>query len=141
MPLETKAGWRIELPTPEEDAAINAGIATDPDTYELSAEEFAQLRPVGESKAEPAKEQITIPLSREVAEYFRSTGKGWQNRVDEALSGVCRNSSVVDSRITFQHMKSMRSGCGACRLFCFSVADCWWWDCPHDHFQSEGSHA
>jgi len=85
MPLETKAGWRIELPTPEEDAAINAGIATDPDTYELSAEEFAQLRPVGESKAEPAKERITIPLSREVAEYFRSTGKGWQNRVDEAL--------------------------------------------------------
>jgi len=53
--------------------------------YELSAEEFAQLRPVGESKAEPAKDQITIPLSREVAEYFRSTGKGWQNRVDEAL--------------------------------------------------------
>ena len=34
------------IPTPKEATAINAGIAADPDTYELSDEEFAQLRPV-----------------------------------------------------------------------------------------------
>ena len=35
------------MPTPEEDAAINAGIAADPDTYELGEQEFKQLRKVG----------------------------------------------------------------------------------------------
>ena len=34
------------IPTPEEDALINAGIALDPDTYELSSEEFRQLKPM-----------------------------------------------------------------------------------------------
>lgn len=32
-------------PTPEEDAAINEGIAADPDTYELSDEQVEEMRP------------------------------------------------------------------------------------------------
>lgn len=33
----------------------------------------------------PTKQRITIRLSPEVVEHFRASGKGWQNRVDEAL--------------------------------------------------------
>ena len=33
------------VPTPEEDAAINAGIAADPDTEELDDAWFARARP------------------------------------------------------------------------------------------------
>ncbi|MHB1591345.1 MAG: BrnA antitoxin family protein [Sulfuricella sp.] len=73
------------LPTPEEEAAINAGIAADPDTYELSDKEFTQLRRVGRPRAEVTKERITIRLSREVVEQFRASGEGWQTRVDAAL--------------------------------------------------------
>jgi len=40
------------LPTPEEEVAINAGIAADPDTYELSDKEFTQLRRAGRPRAE-----------------------------------------------------------------------------------------
>ena len=33
----------------------------------------------------PTKQRITIRLSPEVVDYFRSTGSGWQARIDEAL--------------------------------------------------------
>lgn len=72
-------------PTAEEAAEIEAGIAADPDTYELSAEEFARLRPVGRPRAAATKERITIRLSRDVVERFRASGKGWQTRLDAAL--------------------------------------------------------
>jgi hypothetical protein len=38
----------------------------------------------GPQKA-PTKERVTIRLSRNVVESFRSTGEGWQTRVDAAL--------------------------------------------------------
>ncbi len=75
------------FPTDEEDAAINVGIASDPDTYELTAEEFAELKPYkgGRPKAEITKERISIRLSPEVLAAFKSTGKGWQTRIDSVL--------------------------------------------------------
>ncbi len=35
--IKTRSGREVIVPTPEENAAINAGIAADPDTYELGA--------------------------------------------------------------------------------------------------------
>jgi uncharacterized protein (DUF4415 family) len=81
MYLKTKSGRKVRLPSDEEEAAIAAGIAADPDTYELTDEELAQLRP----KARETKERVTIRLSPEVTAFFRATGKGWQTRVDEVL--------------------------------------------------------
>lgn len=72
------------IPTDEEDAEIYVGIATDPDTYELTDAEFAKLKP-GRPVAEVKKDRITIRLSPEVTGYFRATGKGWQTRLDKVL--------------------------------------------------------
>ncbi len=33
--IKTRHGRTLIVPTPEEDAAINAGIAADPDTHEV----------------------------------------------------------------------------------------------------------
>ncbi len=33
----------------------------------------------------PTKEQVTVRYSRDVLEYFRSTGPGWQTRINSAL--------------------------------------------------------
>jgi uncharacterized protein (DUF4415 family) len=38
----------------------------------------------GPQKA-PVKKQVSLRLSPEVLEYFKSTGKGWQTRIDETL--------------------------------------------------------
>jgi hypothetical protein len=63
--ITTKTGRKIILGTEEEEAAIHAGIAADPDTYELSDEEFKRLRPVGRPKvvAEDTK-KVTAPTGR-----------------------------------------------------------------------------
>ncbi|MEJ2632445.1 MAG: BrnA antitoxin family protein [Acidihalobacter sp.] len=74
----------VQLPTKEEDERINAGIAADEDTYELSSTEFKRLRR-GRPPAETTKERITIRLSPEVVQQFRATGRGWQTRMDAAL--------------------------------------------------------
>jgi len=73
------------VPTREEDEAINRGISADPDTYELGAADLKQMKKIGRPKAEITKERITIRLSPDVLERFRSTGAGWQTRVDAAL--------------------------------------------------------
>ena len=76
------------IPTPQEDARIQAGIDADPDAYSLSDEEWEKVKPIariGRPKAEVTKERITIRLSRDVVTQFRATGEGWQTRMDSAL--------------------------------------------------------
>lgn len=90
-------------PTPEEDAAINAGIAADPDNPEWTAEDFARAKPAsemlppemyaalvakrprGRPKADETKVFTAIRLDADLLETFKSTGKGWQTRVNAAL--------------------------------------------------------
>jgi uncharacterized protein (DUF4415 family) len=75
------------LPSDAEEAAIARGIAADPDTFELSASDFAQLQPVrrGRPKQQSRKVATTIRLDADVITYFRSAGEGWQSRINAAL--------------------------------------------------------
>ncbi len=98
MLVKTKTGRMIEIPSDEEDAIINAGIAADPDTYELSDQEFKQLKPVGRPKSAVTKDKITIRLSRDVTDYFRSTGKGWQTRVNRVLQNYVKAHSANNDK-------------------------------------------
>ena len=51
----------------------------------LSPELLAKWEALRISRAARVKERATIPLSRDVLDRFRATGKGWQARVDAAL--------------------------------------------------------
>lgn len=58
------------FPSDAEDARIRAGIAVDPDTYEVtSAEDWARMRPMGRPKVASPK----------------ASGDGWQTRMDAVL--------------------------------------------------------
>ncbi|MBF0107594.1 MAG: BrnA antitoxin family protein [Magnetococcales bacterium] len=74
------------LPSPEEEKAIACGIAADPDTYEPTTEEIMTMRPLRGRPVNPDKKVLlSVRYSPEVVEFFRSTGTGWQTRMDEAL--------------------------------------------------------
>ena len=91
---------RFKLPTPAEEAAINRGIAADPDNPELDDAAFAAMRPArtvvpaivaaharrkrGPQKR-PTKELISLRLDRELVEALRASGTGWQRRAGEML--------------------------------------------------------
>ena len=89
MLLTTKSGRVIEMPSDEEDEIINAGIAADADTYELSAAEFLQLKRVGRPPAEMTKARITIRVDKDTLNIFKSRaerlGGNYQTLMNEAL--------------------------------------------------------
>ena len=85
----SRSGRVFLLNSEEEEARIREGIAADPDTYELTDEEMAQLRPIprtpGRPKADSRKQPVSIRLSPEVIEHFKAGGPGWQTRIDAVL--------------------------------------------------------
>ncbi len=84
-------------PTPEENAAINAGIALDPDNPELTDEDFARMRPAmefaharrlareQERRRAVGKTRVTLRLYADVVSRLREDGPGWQARANSAL--------------------------------------------------------
>lgn len=84
--IRTRTGRLIILPAPEEDIAINAGIAADSDTYELTEEEFLQLRPLrGRPPVAVKRPTLNMRVDPDVLAALRARGKGWQTRVNALL--------------------------------------------------------
>ena len=83
------------IPTPEEDAAINAGIAADPDTVELTDAEMAQLRPMrGRPPLARPKAALTMRVDADVLDALKATGPGWQTRINDLLRDAVRRGRV-----------------------------------------------
>ena len=70
-----RSGRVLEMPTPSEDAAINAGIAQDRDTFKLAAGEFRQLRR-GRPLGSGTKVQVTLRVDEDVVDKFKASGSG-----------------------------------------------------------------
>lgn len=52
-----------------------------------------------QNKRRPAKIAVTIRYSHEVLEAFKSTGEGWQVRMDTALKDWLKNNNPNDAKI------------------------------------------
>lgn len=102
-PRETaraRARASLALMMPEEDAAITAAAANDPDNPPLTEADLAAFRPAMETSPDlvatykrrgpktgvaGAKKQVTLRIDPDVIEHFRATGEGWQGRINAAL--------------------------------------------------------
>lgn len=87
MRVLSKTGRPFDLPSAEEEAEIRRGIASDARDGELGDADLAQLRPPGRPKAAVTKQAVSLQLSPEVLAYFKSTGPGWQTRLDAVRKG------------------------------------------------------
>jgi len=79
----------ILIPTAEEDKAITAAAKSDPDAQPLTLKQLKSMVPIqalrGRPKSEHKKLLVSVRYSQEVVEYFKSTGDGWQSRMDGVL--------------------------------------------------------
>jgi uncharacterized protein (DUF4415 family) len=86
---KTSSKPRIKMPSPAEDEAIRSAALEDPDAQPLTPAQLEQMVPLrrlrGRPKMEGAKQLVSVRYSPEVLEYFRSTGEGWQARMDGVL--------------------------------------------------------
>jgi uncharacterized protein (DUF4415 family) len=79
----------ISMPTAAEDRAITAAARADTDAQPLTPKQLKEMIPMralrGRPKSEKTKTLVSVRYSSEVLEYFRSTGEGWQSRMDRVL--------------------------------------------------------
>ena len=79
----------ILMPSVKDNAKIVAAAKADPDAKPMTKAQLDALVPIralrGRPKSENKKLLLSVRYSVEVVEYFRSTGEGWQARMDSVL--------------------------------------------------------
>lgn len=95
--------------TDAEEAEIQGMIASDPDNPELTDDQIASAQPFdkalpelaanmkknlgGRPKLDNPKQAVSIRLSPDVIEHFKSKGAGWQTRINDALEDIVKKAS------------------------------------------------
>lgn len=79
----------VTMPTVKEDKAITSAAKSDPDAQPLTPKQLAAMVPMralrGRPRSENKKLLVSVRYSPEVVAYFKSTGEGWQSRMDGVL--------------------------------------------------------
>jgi hypothetical protein len=81
------------IPYDPEDGPYDPNDASAVEAYWAEGKRLGLVRRApgkrGPQKA-PTKQLVSIRLSKDVLDHFRSTGPGWQNRIDETLKLATR---------------------------------------------------
>lgn len=79
----------VVMPSVSEDKAIRTAAKADPDAQPLTPKQLKAMVPLrsvrGRPKSDKKKLLISVRYSTDVVEYFKSTGPGWQSRMDGVL--------------------------------------------------------
>lgn len=101
--LKTTPKRVIAMPTEAENRKIRRAANADPDALPLTDAQLSAMVPLksvrGRPKSENKKLLVSVRYSPEVLTYFRSTGEGWQGRMDGVLQEyVAKHSSRRSKR-------------------------------------------
>jgi uncharacterized protein (DUF4415 family) len=79
----------VVMPSTKEDKRIVAAAKADPDAQPLSPKHLKAMVPLrtlrGRPKLANPKQLVSVRYGVEVLKYFKSTGEGWQSRMDGVL--------------------------------------------------------
>ena len=105
--------------TDEEDAQITAAVEADPDTWILTEEDFANMRPFAEVHPEQAafmkrhgfmvgtqtlantrapREEVTVKLDKGLAQFFKQHRDGGEDLLNDILRSVVFDEELVITR-------------------------------------------
>jgi len=77
------------MPSVQEGKVITAAAKADPDAQPLTPKQLKSMVPMrtlrGRPKSASTKRLVSVRYSPEVLAYFKSTGEGWQSRMDRVL--------------------------------------------------------
>ena len=76
-------------------AASKRPIKFTEEAPELSDEELSEFRPVNPKHYRPVKELISLRLDAVLVDAFKSTGKGYQTKINEALWKGAKEMGIV----------------------------------------------
>ncbi len=92
--VKTRSGRTIIRPSQAEDAAITAAALSDPDAQPLTDAQLKAMRPMGRPRIANPKAPLTMRIDADVLEALRSSGQGWQTRVNALLRDAVASGKV-----------------------------------------------
>ena len=82
---------KITMSLPIETPQVSAGMADDPDAFELDERWFAETEPISEVRLHaigPAQRTRGKQLDADIIEHFKQDGRGWQTRINDSLRKI-----------------------------------------------------
>jgi uncharacterized protein (DUF4415 family) len=98
---------KIIRPTAAEDTAITKAAMADPDSILFPDEEWEKARPTmvrgrGRPLGSGSKEQVTLRIDKDVLDFYKSKGEGWQTFINQVLGEIkkeAKSISAVEKKI------------------------------------------
>ncbi|MBQ8913752.1 MAG: BrnA antitoxin family protein [Lachnospiraceae bacterium] len=79
-------------------AASEKPVKYTDDAPELTDKELAEFKPVNSKYYRPVKELISLRLDAVLVDAFKSTGKGYQTKINEALWRGAKEMGIITQK-------------------------------------------